>query len=94
MLESAIVRQIMVSARSRGWWIVKIHGGPHQVSGLPDLLCLKGGVAVWLEVKQPGKRATPIQMARMAEIERVGAVMCHVVTSREQAEEILEGIEK
>lgn len=68
---------------------MKVHGGPFQLAGVPDLLCLRGGAALFLEVKQPGKRATPIQQRRMQEIEREGGVACHVVTSREQAAEYL-----
>ena len=68
---------------------MKIHGGPYQMSGVPDLLCVKEGRAVWLEVKQPGKRPTDVQVRRMNEIERVGGSPCHVVTSREQACECL-----
>lgn len=87
--ESSIVAAIVRVAKAEGWWVMKIHGGPYQMSGVPDLLCIKDGRAVWLEVKQPGKKPTEIQCRRMNEIERVGGSPCHVVTSREQALEIL-----
>lgn len=90
-LESTIVASITKAARAAGWWVMKIHGGPYQMSGVPDLLCIKGGVTKFLEVKQPGKRPTDIQSRRMNEIETVGGVFCHVVTSREQAMKCLEG---
>jgi len=64
---------------------MKIHGGPHQLAGVPDLLCLRQGRAVFLEVKQPGKKATPLQAARMNEIETQGGAVCHVVTSKADA---------
>ena len=69
---------------------MKIHGGPYQVAGIPDLLCIRAGVTRWLEVKQPGKRATPLQQKRMAEIERESGTLCHVVTSQEEALAALE----
>jgi hypothetical protein len=68
---------------------MKIHGGPHQLAGVPDLLCLRRGSAVFLEVKQPGKKATAIQARRMNEIETQGGAPCHVVTSKQQAIECL-----
>jgi hypothetical protein len=87
--EASIVAAIVRVAKADGWWVMKIHGGPYQMSGVPDLLCIRQGRAVFLEVKQPGKRATEIQQRRMAEIEREGGARCHVVTSKEQAKECL-----
>lgn len=87
--ESAIVASIVKEARRRGWWVMKIHGGPFQLAGVPDLLLLRGGIAKFFEVKQPGKKPTPIQTQRMGEIEREAGVACHVVTSREEAEQFL-----
>lgn len=84
--ESSIVAAIVRLAKSHGWWVMKIHGGPYQMAGVPDLLCLKHGLAMFFEVKQPGKKPTKIQVARMAEIERVGGARCHVVTSKSEAD--------
>jgi Holliday junction resolvase len=83
--ESSIVAAIVREAKQAGWWVMKIHGGPHQLAGVPDLLCLRRGKAVFLEVKQPGKKATPLQVARMREIETQGGAPCKVVTCREEA---------
>ena len=90
--ESSIVAAIVRVAKSLGWWVMKVHGGPYQLAGVPDLLLLKNGTAVFMEVKQPGKQPTAIQRQRMAEIEREGGAACHVVTSKEQARELLEAI--
>lgn len=87
--EASIVAAIVRVAQRAGWWVMKIHGGPYQMSGVPDLLCIKNGRAVFLEVKQPGKHPTEIQKRRMNEIEREGGALCHVVTSKEQAMECL-----
>ena len=87
--EASIVAAIVRAAKQAGWWVLKIHGGPYQLAGVPDLLCLRDGRAVFLEVKQPGKTATAIQARRMNEIETQGGAPCHVVTSREQAMECL-----
>lgn len=83
--ESSIVASIVRLAKLQGWWVMKIHGGPYQLSGVPDLLCLKHGHAMFLEVKQPGRYATAIQRKRMNEIEKEGGAVCHVVHSKEEA---------
>lgn len=84
-LESTITAAIKKSAEAAGWWCMKIHGGPHQLPGVPDLLCIKRGRAVWLEVKQPGKKATPLQRRRMEEITNRGGSPCYVVTDTNEA---------
>jgi hypothetical protein len=83
--EATIVASIVRVAKEHGWWVMKIHGGPYQLAGVPDLLCLKEGRAVFLEVKQPGNKPTAIQCHRMNEIETEGGAVCHVVTSKEEA---------
>ncbi|NBP04254.1 MAG: VRR-NUC domain-containing protein [Proteobacteria bacterium] len=89
-LESSITKSIVTSAKARGWWTFKIHGGPMQTSGIPDLLCVKHGKAVFLEVKQPGKKPTELQTHRMHEIRSIGGGVAEVVTSRQDAERILD----
>lgn len=80
----------MKEAKALGWYPLKIHGGPFQVAGIPDLLCLRTGRAVWMEVKQPGKYPTAIQRRRMDDLEKIGGTPCAVVTSRSQAKTFLE----
>ena len=62
-----------------------------QTAGIPDLLCVKDGRAVFLEVKQPGKKPTPLQEQRMHEIRTIGGAVAEVVTSKHEAERILTG---
>jgi|688.fasta_scaffold33127_12 Holliday junction resolvase len=89
-LESTITKSIQVSAKARGWWVLKVAGGAFQRPGIPDLLCVKHGRAVWLEVKQPGKKPTPLQTHVIGELRNIGGAVAEVVTSRTQAEEILD----
>lgn len=82
----------MVSAIRKRWptvWIVKIHGGPYQRVGIPDLLVIIDGRAVGIEVKaqKPSEsaehareRATPTQRATIAAMKRAGAVAGVAVT--------------
>lgn len=89
-LESTITKSIQVSAKARGWWVLKVAGGGFQRPGIPDLLCVKNGRAVFLEVKQPGKGPTPLQVHVMEELKTIGGAVAEVVTSKSQAEEILD----
>jgi hypothetical protein len=78
-----------------GWFCMKQHGSAFSRLGTPDLLCLRPGRrAVWLEVKQPGKRPTPIQMSMMRTLEMKAGTPCYVVTSRHEAEACLKHEER
>ena len=81
MSEKSIVKRIMDAAKQRGWMAIKIHGGPFQMSGLPDILCLRHGRAAWIEAKRPGNSPTRIQEHRMRELVQFGCpvtVACSV----------------
>lgn len=88
-LESTITKSIVTLAKSRGWWTFKIAGGPMQMAGVPDLLCVKRGLAVFLEVKRPGEKPRPLQVQRIREIREIGGAVAEVVTSRDEALAIL-----
>lgn len=70
----------MAAAKSLGWYVIKLHGGPYQLSGLPDVLAIKDGHAAWAEFKRPGFEATKIQQHRLRELSLAGC-SCAVVTS-------------
>lgn len=74
-------------------WVMKVHGGPTQTAGSPDLLCCVHGLLIGLEVKcaGPGEtpeaasgRATLLQLAQLDRLRRAGAGAA-VVTSIEEA---------
>lgn len=89
-LETSITKSIVKMARENGWWTFKVAGGAFQRAGVPDLLCVKHGRAVFLEVKQPGKKASPLQQHVMQEIREQGGAVAEVVTSKEEAKKVLE----
>ncbi|MDD5354674.1 MAG: VRR-NUC domain-containing protein [bacterium] len=90
MLESAIKKKILKKLRGdypQGWW-VKIHGGPQQERGIPDIIgCLKGKFYAF-EVKQPGKAATLYQQIQLDRISDAGG-SARVVTSYAEVKSIL-----
>ena len=59
--EYRIVQNIKKLIRSRGGWCVKIHGGPYQDAGTPDLLACYKGRFVAIEVKTARGVARPEQ---------------------------------
>lgn len=93
MLETSITKSIQRNAKSRGWWVMKIAGGPFQKAGVPDLLLIKNGLAVFLEVKQPGKKPTPLQVQVMRDIAATGGATTAVVTSWDEADKILKEVD-
>lgn len=76
-LQQNIVRAIRKKYGSR-CWVLKVHGGPYQKTGVPDLLVIIDGVALWFEVKMPGEDPTEIQKAVMQEIRAAGCVVAVV----------------
>lgn len=95
-LVSAIRRAVL--ARWPGSTAWKIHGGPHQVIGIPDLVCCVGGRMVGIEVKlqRPGEseehargRVTHHQRAQLDAINAAGGLGI-VALSVEEALELTE----
>ena len=73
-------------------WVLKVHGGPFQTAGVPDLLLCVGGVLVGLEIKfqRPGEstahavaRTTPQQQVQIDRINRSGGIAATVTTVAE-----------
>lgn len=71
MLEAQIQNQIRDYLRSDGWLVVKCMAMSQP--GWPDLLAIKDGRHLHIEVKRPGGRVSPLQTARHAEIRKHGA---------------------
>jgi hypothetical protein len=70
--------------------LFKIHGGPHQKQGIPDLVGCFAGEFFGLEVKLPHRRekVTPLQAHALDTIRKAGGVGA-VVTSLQEAVEAL-----
>jgi hypothetical protein len=90
-LEKTIVANVMAVARSMGYWAMKNHGSQFSVAGLPDVLLIKEGRAVWLEAKRPGEEPTRIQEHRIRELIGVGCPVA-VVRSAGDAKAFLESL--
>jgi hypothetical protein len=78
MKESTVTRNIVAYLKDlkrtgKRIWFSKLHGGPMQKAGLPDLIVLYRGVFLAIEIKRPGGKATPLQLHTLAEMEKAGA---------------------
>lgn len=64
-------------------WVLKVHGSASQTSGMPDLLCCILGRLIAVELKQPGKKPTALQMKRLRDLQAAGAVAGWATTEAE-----------
>jgi hypothetical protein len=79
--EYRIVQNIKKLIRSRGGWVVKIHGGPYQDAGTPDLLACYKGMFIAIEVKTSRGVVRPEQKAAQRAIAESGgyALITHLI---------------
>ncbi len=86
-IQKAILRWLRTRPQS---FTVKLAAGPYSVPGLPDVLHLEGGSAYFFEVKAPGGRATPLQVATLEQLALAGAVVA-IVRDVAEVKDIMEG---
>lgn len=74
---------------------VKIHGGPYQAAGLPDILFWRSGVSYAFEVKRPGE-AWGLQELQRVTLDRLSeeGVCVSVVHSVNEVLQLITGIEE
>ena len=87
--EAAIQKAIceFLGCLENTWWF-KVHGGPYQKAGVPDIVACVSGRFVALEVKRPGNRSTARQLSCQRAIEKSGGIVAEV-TSVEDVIELL-----
>jgi Holliday junction resolvase len=69
-MESKIQAKIKARFENAGWIVVKLI--QTNCNGIPDLMCLKGGKTIFVEVKQPGKKPTELQQFRHDQLTQNG----------------------
>lgn len=95
MLEKALKRKIQKFLKENypGVWY-KIHGGPMQEKGIPDIVGCYKGRFIGFEIKRPGKdykEPTAYQKKQLKDIKKAGGISA-VVTSVKEVGEILDRI--
>lgn len=89
--ESILTTKIITALRKRGGWWFKVHGGPQQKKGVPDILGCYKGYFFAFEVKVPDGSygATELQKENIRLINKSEGTAC-VITSVEEALKILQ----
>jgi fumarate reductase subunit D len=78
--EGRVTKQViraLEAIRARGepvWW-VKLHGGPMQQAGLPDVLVVYCGLVFFIEIKAPAGRVSKLQEFVFDKIRRAGGIV-------------------
>ena len=71
--------------RAFNWWGFKVHGGPFQAAGIPDIVGCCAGLFFALEVKMPKGKISEVQKETIRDIRRKGQGFATVVTTPEEA---------
>lgn len=74
-----------------GWW-VKIHGGPFQQAGIPDIIGCYKGRFIGIEAKMQGNGPSGIQRLVLDQLTAAGAY-CGLAYSIQQAINVRDGKE-
>ena len=72
-----------------GWWF-KVHGGPFQTAGVPDIVGCYQGLFVAIELKMSGNKPSEIQKYILDLLTTAGA-RCGVAYTIEEAIKIRDG---
>ena len=84
MNEQAIQAKIQKYIKARGGYVVKTITSNR--AGIPDILCCIDGKFIGIEVKVPGKQASPLQLANGELIEAAGGLFLVATNAKEVAE--------
>lgn len=68
--EASIQSSIKRTLEIYGWLVTKLI--QTTTNGIPDLMALKNGKTVFIEVKRPGNKPTPLQLFRHDQLRRKG----------------------
>lgn len=74
MRETAITTKILTWLHEQGCYAIKVHGGPLQTKGIPDILFSWAGRFCGIEVKVPGRKPTGIQQHHIDHINADGGI--------------------
>lgn len=90
--ETKLVEKMIDRLKAEGGFWVKIHGGPMQQTGIPDIVGCYKGKFIGIEVKIPGNKPSALQKVVLKELEEAGA-NCGVAYSIEEALKIRDKME-
>lgn len=68
MNERTLQSKLTAYLRANGWLVWVNHGSIYMPAGLPDLMALRNGIFIAIELKVPGKKPTPVQNMWISDI--------------------------
>lgn len=96
MLEKQIVKKIvdMLGDLYPRAVFYKIHGGPFQAAGIPDIIGVINGRFIAIEVKQPGKEKTltPLQRSMITRLHKAGAIAFMSTSEEHSSFRVIDGL--
>ena len=76
MLEKQVENQIKKWLKQHNYWYFKVHGGPFQKVGVPDIIACINGRFVAIEVKRSdGGIVSELQKAQIKKIKACGGLV-------------------
>lgn len=82
-LESIIQREIVEHLERERWFVMKLI--QTNKNGIPDLMAIRDGTSVFIEVKRKGCKPRSLQLFRMQELTASG-VLAFVASSVEEVD--------
>ena len=73
MTEQQIQTKIKKKLQAQGWFVTKLI--KTSTKGIPDLLAIKNGKAMFIEVKRENGKLAPLQQMRLEELIQAGAIV-------------------
>lgn len=73
MTEQQIQSKIKKKLQEQGWYVTKLI--KTSTNGIPDLLAIKNGKAMFIEVKREQGKLSPLQQLRIQELSEAGAIV-------------------
>lgn len=73
MLERDVLKQCRDYLKWTGWYVIRIQQGLGSHRGLSDLICIRGGKVIFLEIKGENGSPSDYQVKFCAEITAHGA---------------------
>lgn len=89
--ENKVKRQIKDWLKQENIFYWSNAAGPYSVHGIPDIMAVRNGLLLGIEVKSPGKikAATPHQKRFIAQLRAAGGI-ARVVDTLSQVQEMIE----
>lgn len=92
--ENRVKRQIKDWLKKEGIFHWSNAAGPYSIHGIPDIMAVRDGVLLGIEVKAPGKlkNATPHQIKFIAQLEASGC-LGRIVDDLSQVQEMVRHVD-